>query len=307
MTTKLQQAADILAKLLPHPSIETSRIKGLTLFRIESTSPDFIYVTKPTASFILQGSKQTIAGGITTIFSAGQYLVIGGCMPGHCTILPPCESTPFLCVSIDLDPSLLSRIYMELPEETMPTNSPAVLEGRISEKMQDTLLRLMLAAADPTAAKFLGPLALEEMHYLLATGDLSSCLRALSEANTFPNRILKVVNDIQLHCEVPLDLKGIAQRIGMSLSVFHRKFKETTGLSPIQFQKQLRLFCAQDRMLTQGMRVSQAAISVGYDNLSQFSREYTRQFGLPPLKDVQQRRKKLLAFASNAQQERRVG
>lgn len=306
MTNKLQQAADILSLLLPQAAIRASCIPGLTLFRCESTSPDFIYVTKPTASFILQGSKQTIAGGITTVFSAGQYLVIGGCMPGHCTILPPCENTPFLCISIDLDPSYLSRIYMEQPGESLPANCPAVLEGVISDKMEDALFRLMQAAADPAAAKFLGPLVIKEIHYLLATGDLASSLRSLSEANTIPNRILKVVNDIRQHCELPLDLKEVAQRIGMSLSVFHRKFKETTGLSPIQFQKQLRLYCAQDRMLSHGMRVSQAAASVGYDNLSQFSREYTRQFGLPPLKDVQQRRKKLLAFASNASQESRA-
>ena len=300
MSDKLHEAAAILATILRSPQIVPSHVPGVTLFRCDAAEPDFIYVTKPTASFILQGRKQTIAGGITTTFSAGQYLVIGGRMPGHCTIISPCHSTPFLCLSVELDPALLARLFLELPEEPAPESCPAVLEGRISETMEDALLRLMQAAANPTAAPFMGPLICKELHYFLATGDLRASLRSLSEANTVPNRILRVVNEIQTHCEAPLDLKALAQRIGMSLSVFHRKFKETTGLSPIQFQKRLRLFSAQERMIAQGMRVSEAANSVGYENVSQFSREYTRQFGLPPLKDVQQRRARLQSMAPNS-------
>ena len=122
------------------------------------------------ASFLLQGEKLTVAGGISRVYREGEFLVCCGTFPGHCTVTTPSQSRPFLSLSIELDLALLSRIFAVLPVRESLSKVPALFSEPMSESIADVLLRLIDHATDPMRARFLGPLAVEELHFLLATG-----------------------------------------------------------------------------------------------------------------------------------------
>ena len=292
---KLQAAALKVAGLLPRPAVLPSSVPGVVFYRREAANAEGSYITRPMASFLLQGEKLTVAGGISRVYREGEFLVCCGTFPGHCTVTTPSSSRPFLSLSIELDLALLSRIFAVLPVRESLSKVPALFSEPMSESIADVLLRLIDHATDPMRARFLGPLAVEELHFLLASGPGGDKLRALCESNSPSNRILRLVEELQTDCRQNLDIEEASRRIGMSLSVFHRRFKETTGLSPIQFQKRLRLYRAQEMMVAEGRRVSEAAYAVGYKSPSQFAREYAREFGVSPQRDKSEKRSSMLA------------
>lgn len=289
----LQAAARELARMLPVPCVAPAAVPGVTFYRREAANAEGAYITRPMASFLLQGEKLTVAGGITRIYREGEYLVCCGTFPGHCTVTTPSSDHPFLSVAMELDMALLARFFAALPASRGTAAAPALLSGRMTDDMENAVLRLIRASEDPVRARFLGPLAVEELHFLIAASPEGEMLRPLCESNTASNRILRLIEDLQTNCGKDFDLEEESRRIGMSLSVFHRRFKETTGLSPIQFQKRLRLFRAQEMMISEGRRVSEAAFAVGYKSPSQFAREYSREFGISPQRDASEKRRRI--------------
>ena len=293
MSQNLRAAAEALARILPKPLAAPSAVPGLTFYRREAANAEGTYITRPMASFLLQGEKLTVAGGITRFYREGEFLVCCGTFPGHCTVTTPSSGHPFLSVAMELDMALLARFFAALPASRAAGAAPALLSGRMSDEMENAVLRLLRASTDPVRARFLGPLAVEELHFLIAASPEGERLRPFCESNTASNRILRLIEALQSDCGREFDITEEARRIGMSLSVFHRRFKETTGLSPIQFQKRLRLFRAQELMISEGRRVSEAAFAVGYRSPSQFAREYSREFGTSPQRDASEKRRRI--------------
>lgn len=278
-----------LISLVPVPMMCQSAVAGVNLWRREAQNAQSFYVAHPMVSFVVSGAKRTVAGGIETVYREGEFLVVGATMPGHCRVLSIEREEPFLSLSVDLDMGLLRKCFFELGKTFEGTEAvEAVFSGEIDGEMQEALRHLISVLSRPEHAGFIGPLIVEELHFLLAASEVGPKLRQLLEANTVSSRILGVVEQIQKDCAVVLDPEVMARSVGMSVSVFYRNFKRTTGMSPLQFQKRTRLFRAQELMLMNQERVSTAAHAVGYDDLSQFSREYKREFGLSPLKHVAQ-------------------
>lgn len=278
--------------LLPSPMMCKSAVPGVDLWRREAQNVQSFYVAQPMVSFIVSGAKKTVAGGIEAVYQEGEFLVVGATMPGHCSVLPVESEVPFLSLSVDLNMGLLRKCFFELGQAFEGTEAvEAVFSGVINEDMDEALGRLISVMSRPAYAKFLGPLIVEELHFLLAASEAGGKLRQLIEANTASSRILGVVEQIQKNCALSIEPEAMARSVGMSVSVFYRNFKRTTGMSPLQFQKRTRLFRAQELMFMHQERISAAAHAVGYDDLSQFSREYKREFGLSPMKHLSQRSK----------------
>ncbi|MDO5531483.1 MAG: AraC family transcriptional regulator [Sutterella sp.] len=290
---------------LPFPTVLATDIPGVSFYRRESVNAEGIYITRPCVSFLVQGAKQTFAGGLTATYREGSFLICASTMPGRCSVITPSKERPFLSIAMPLDLTELARIFSEIAGEPAAhaanrsvLTPPALVTGRQTPEMAGAVLRLIEAAAEPLRAKYIGPLIVKELHFLLALSPEGAALRPLCTARTAANRIALVVKEMEADIARDISPEEIARSIGMSSAVFHRRFRETTGLSPVQFQKRLRLFRAQELMVTEGRRVSEAAAAVGYRSASQFTREYAREFGATPRQDAEERRRQLASGGS---------
>ena len=150
----LQAAARELARMLPVPCVAPAAVPGVTFYRREAANAEGAYITRPMASFLLQGEKLTVAGGITRIYREGEFLVCCGTFPGHCTVTTPSSDHPFLSVAMELDMALLARFFAALPASRGTAAAPALLSGRMTDDMENAVLRLIRASEDPVRARF---------------------------------------------------------------------------------------------------------------------------------------------------------
>lgn len=272
-----------LSELLPQASVANSQIEGVNFYHRDRANADSFYFSHPMVSFIVQGRKRTVVGELAAEYGQGQLLAIGAHVPGHCTVMIPEDSAPFLSISVDLDLNYLSEIFSLLPAEFSDRAPFKVLEaGLISEKIEALLLRILEISKDPVQSKILGPLVIKELHYQLAVEPIGAFLRSLCSTDSRMVRILNAAELIRNRYNEEIDIAEISSQCAMSGSSFYRHFKDVIGLSPIQYQKKVRLTKARQMIVSNNTRISSAAAEVGYLDFSQFSREYRREFGRSP-------------------------
>ncbi|MEQ8373735.1 MAG: AraC family transcriptional regulator [Roseibium aggregatum] len=259
---------------------------GMTLVR--QRRPTLIYpiVYQPIFCLVLQGEKQTYLGSNTVRFGAMQSLIVGLDLPAQARVVRASQAEPYVALAIPLDMALIRELAPELdrPGKTSMA-ARAVASGRADAAIVDAMRRLFELAEMPEAGKVLLPLILREIHYWLLTAEHGAILRQVSEQDSHAARIAKVIAGIRRDISASLRVDDLAGEAGMSVSAFHAHFKDITGTSPLQFQKQLRLMEARRLLQAEKLSVSRAAFQVGYESATQFSREYARHFGLPPRAD----------------------
>lgn len=277
-----------LLKWLPEPSRLETSIPGLALTRYnEDTKASRCFYT-PMVALVVQGYKHSIIGDHQANYGKNQCVVVGVDMPGVFHVTGASEEVPFLSLSVRLDRRIISQQIAELPtiliENTEPLN-PVVVSD-VSKDLLDAFIRLVELLDTPSRIPILSPLILREIHFYLLSGNQGGCLRLFNTSGTQASQIAQAVAWLREHYTNPLRMEELARQVNMAPSTFNRHFKEITSLSPLQFQKRLRLYEAERLMLIEGKDAGTAALSVGYESVSQFTREYKRQFGEPPHRDV---------------------
>jgi AraC-like DNA-binding protein len=237
---------------------------------------------------VVQGRKRAVLGNDVFVYDALNYLVASVTLPALSHIIEATPDTPYLCLRIGIDIGLINELLLQLGPTAVPKPSSgrALFLGRMTESMLDALWRLTTLLDRAGEASVLAPLVLKEIHYRALTGQLGHRLRDLCAPDSHAQRIARVIKLLKSEFAAPLRVEELAATAHMSVSSLHHRFKEVTAMSPVQYQKQLRLHEARRLMLVEGLDAAAAAYRVGYESPSQFSREYRRLFGASPRREV---------------------
>ena len=259
-------------------------IAGVTVMRLLAPVHPFKALYKPSLCLVLQGAKEVSAQQETHILEAGQALVVSADIPITVRVLRANRREPYLGLAIDLDISVVRELIGQSAPDTAP-HPVCLCVGETEAAIADCALRLMRLVTRPEAACEQRTAIVTELHHRLLAGRCGPMIRRLAVPGGIPGRIARAVAILRAEFTQPLAIGRLAAAAGMSPSSFHAHFKATTLLTPMQFQKQLRLLEAR-RLVYGGLTAVRAASDVGYQSPSQFSREYARMFGVPPRRDA---------------------
>ncbi len=244
-------------------------------------------------AIVVQGKKEALLGKETHRYHAGQYLVISVDLPLSGFVTQATPDRPYLGFRLNLDPGQLGDMITQTPDSLPPTaghRQEASVRGlfvnNADEPLLDCAVRLTRLLDTPQDLPMLAPMVIREIYYRLLTGEQGEAVRQIATSGSNMQRIAQVIQYIKADFAKPLRIEDLADRAKMSLSSFHAHFKAVTTMSPLQYQKQLRLLEARRLMLTEPVNAVMAANQVGYESPSQFNREYTRMFGAPPIRDI---------------------
>ncbi|WP_413731418.1 AraC family transcriptional regulator [Sodalis sp. RH20] len=265
-------------------------IAGLTTIRATAPSGLVYDISRPLVCLVLQGSKQVAMGTRAFSFRAGDSLLITADVPTVSQVTGASSDAPYLSLVLDLDLAVIAELTVEMQADPAAAGIPVHAQPTDAE-VADAALRLMRLLDRPAAVPVLHAQLVRELHYWLLAGRHGAAIRRLGWPDGHFRRVARAVAILRTGFAQPLRVDSLAQAAGMSPSSFHHHFRAVTSLSPLQFQKQLRLIEARRLLRAEGMTAGSAAFAVGYESVSQFTREYSRMFGLPPGKDTQAERR----------------
>ncbi|WP_459666342.1 AraC family transcriptional regulator, partial [Novosphingobium sp. 11B] len=244
-------------------------------------------VQRPALCIIAQGSKRVLLGDAVIDYGPASYLVASLDLPITGAVTQASADAPYLCFCLYLDPALLSEIALTLPPLPAGTEERGGMTLHpMTPELIDAAARLTALLGDPANAPLLAPLIERELLVRLMTGPGAGILRAIASGESRTSQLAKSIAWLKTHFREPFSGPHLAALAGMSLSSFHDHFRRATAMTPLQYQKQLRLQEARALMLADRLDAAEAGFRVGYDSPSQFSREYRRLFGAPPVRDV---------------------
>jgi AraC-like DNA-binding protein len=242
---------------------------------------------------IAQGSKEVLLGDDRYRYDADHYLVTAAALPTATRVTEASEERPYLGVVLGLDPALVGSVMVEA-SHAAPREHVAVRAFQVSPLdagLLDAVVRLVGLLDSPAdEARFLRPLLTKEIVFRLLKGEQGDRIRQIAYLGGHGHRIAKALERLRKDFDRPLRIEDIAGEVGMSVSGFHQHFRAVTAMSPLQFQKRMRLQEARHLMLAEDLDAASAGYRVGYGDASQFNREYKRLFGAPPMRDVEQLR-----------------
>jgi AraC-like DNA-binding protein len=249
-------------------------------------------VSFPSLCVIAQGSKELLLGDSLYRYNPAQYLISTAALPIASRVVEASPERPYLGIVLKLDSTLVGSVLVEAGHHA-PRNATAVTAIDVSPldaSLLDAVVRLIRLLDSPAEVRFLAPLVMREIVYRLMLGAQGGRLHQIAALGGATHRIAEAVERLRNDFDQPLRIEDLAQELGMSVSGFHHHFRALTAMSPLQFQKQLRLQEARRLMLGEGLDAASAGYRVGYGNASHFTREYKRLFGAPPMHDMEQLR-----------------
>ena len=266
---------------------------GLSLVRRSSPTPKDHGVSSPAFCVIAQGSKEVLLGDDCFRYDANRYLITAAALPTATRVTEASEERPYLGVVLGLDPALVGSVMVEAGHPA-PGEKAAVRAFDVSPLdagLLDAVVRLVGLLDSPAdEARFLRPLVTREIVFRLLKGEQGGRLRQIAVLGGHSHRIARAIARLREDFDRPVRIEDIARESGMSVSGFHHHFRAVTAMSPLQFQKRMRLQEARHLMLAEDLDAASAGYRVGYGDASQFNREYKRLFGAPPMRDVEQLR-----------------
>ena len=285
------ELAERIARAVPQDGT-VEPLAGLHLFRSSTPSELLHGVSKPSLCVIAQGSKQVVLGESIYRYDPAHYLLATVELPVVGQILEASTEQPYLSLRLDLDPALVGSVMVEAGHlaSRYPDDVRAMDVSSLDPNLLDTVVRLMRLLDSPAEARILRPLITRELVYRLLMGEQGNRLRHMALLGGHTDLIAEAIERLRRNFDRPLRIEALAKEVGMSVSGFHHHFKAVTAMSPLQFQKQIRLQEARRIMLGEHLDAASAGYRVGYEDASQFSREYKRLFGQPPLRDVERLR-----------------
>ena len=252
---------------------------------------DLAAVYEPMVNLILTGSKTMTVGDQALHYDPATYFLMSVDLPAVGAVHPAADGAPYLAVSLTLDPAIIAELLNDLPD---PARGAGQGGGRdygfsiaaVTPELMDAWVRMLRLLAHPADIPALAPAYEREILYRLLRGAHGQMLRDIATPDTALARLNGAIQCIRRDYAKPLRVEQLAQLAAMSPSAFHRRFKSVTAFSPLQYQKRIRLLHARTMLVTGSQSVTSAALAVGYESATQFSREYARAFGLPPARDA---------------------
>ena len=263
-------------------------IPGLSLFRREEPTPSISGMYEPSICVIAQGAKRVLLGDDTYVYDAHHFLITSVHLPTVVQIIKANREKPCLGLRLNLDRHEMSQLMVDshLPPPRAQQSSRGMATGEVTLPLLSAFQRLIDLLAEPEDIPILAPTIQREIIYRLLGGDQGARLRQIASAGSQSHQIAQAIDWLKNHYTQPLHIDDLAAQFHMSPSTFHQHFRALTAMSPLQYQKWLRLNEARRLMLTERLDATTAALQVGYASPSQFSREYRRVFGAPPLRDI---------------------
>ncbi len=283
----LTEIAAVIARHVSKDGFHATPIERVTLVRSSTVTMPMPNVYRPQLCFVAQGRKDITLGDRVFRYAPGRYGVVTHDLPviGHVVEATP--DKPYLCLYLDFDPVMLGQLALRVPP---PAAAPSPPIGKtVSDagtSLLDAVLRLLRLLDDPAALPVLGPLAELEILYRLLAGPDGARIRHITSSQGRVAQVGRAIAWIGQNFRERFSIERLAAEVGMSPSSLHEHFRAVTAMTPLQFQKQLRLQDARSLMLVGDIDVTTAALRVGYESPSQFSREYRRHFGEPPARDI---------------------
>lgn len=263
-------------------------LDGLRLRRISAPTELGHGVSEPCFCVIAQGAKEVLLGDHRYPYDPEHYLIATVALPIASRVTEASAERPYLSAIFKLDPALVGSVMVETgqPAPRGTTAVTAIDVSMLDASLLDAVVRLVRLLDSPADARFLAPLLKREIIYRLLRGEQHGRLAQVAALGGSPHRIAEAVERFRKEFDQPLRIEDVARDLGMSVSGFHHHFRALTAMSPLQFQKHLRLQEARRLMLGEGLDAASAGYRVGYVNPSHFTREYKRLFGEPPMRDV---------------------
>lgn len=263
-------------------------IPGLLLTRRTAPTAPATATYQPSLAVVAQGRKRASLAGTTFIFDQSRYLLTSLDLPVICNVIEASEEVPYLCFVLKLEMPVVRELLgrEEIPAPVPPSDSPAMATGETTAELLDACCRLVDLLNTPQDIPFLSGLIQREIIYRILRGPEGGRLRAIATLGDQSHRTAKAIAWIKENFAKPMQVEDLAILAGMGVSTLHHHFRALTAMSPLQYQKQLRLHAARERMLIDGLDAASAAFEVGYESASQFNREYSRFFGQPPMRDI---------------------
>ncbi len=287
----LQLRAELARKIALHIGSAENRatdVPGLSLHRRTATTAPCSMTYEPCVTVMAQGRKRVELGPSTFVYGESQYLLTSLDLPIVSQIIEASEEAPCLAMSLKLEMPVIREILgrEEIQAVEAPSGTPAMAIVDATVEFLSACCRLIDLLESPQDIPFLSELIQREIIYRILQGPEGARLRAIATLGDQSNRTAKAIAWIRANYAKPLRVEDLAQMAGMGVSTLHHHFRALTAMSPVQYQKQLRLQAARGRMLIDGLDAASAAFEVGYESASQFNREYGRFFGQPPMRDI---------------------
>ncbi|SDY67013.1 AraC family transcriptional regulator [Herbiconiux ginsengi] len=260
-------------------------LEGLSIgVSAQPTEPAAV-MSRPSLALVTQGTKRTVLNGMAYDYHAGQFLVVSLDLPVTGLVLEASAEHPFAVATLALDPALIASLLLEAPAQPTPVVAGLAVSDAAPE-LVDAMVRMLALLDHPADVPVLAEAYRREIVWRLLTGDQGALVRQIGVADGSLARVARSVRWIREHYADPLRVDDLAQMARMSSTAFHRHFRAATSMTPIQFQKQIRLQEARTLLLAATDDIAGVGFRVGYDSPSQFSREYRRAFGEPPARDA---------------------
>ncbi len=288
MESMMQKLTDSIARLTAQGEQPTTEIRGLSVYRRHETTPPINILYEPRICVVAQGAKRVMLGDDTYVYDAHHYLISAVHLPTVVQIIEASKEKPYLGLVLRLDQRELSQLMVDsdLPAPRPQQSNRGMATGAMTEPLLAAFLRLLDLLDEPQDIPILAPNIQREIFYRLLVGDQGVRLRQIASAGSQSQQIARAIDWLKNNFSEQLRVDDLARQAHMSVSTFHQHFRTMTAMSPLQYQKWLRLNEARRLMLSEPLDATTAAFQVGYESASQFSREYSRLFGAPPLRDI---------------------
>lgn len=288
MEVALEALGKSIARWSDKGGLLVTAISTLSLARRDAPTQPTSYMYEPSICLIAQGTKRVLLGDDTYVLDVHHFLITSVDLPTVVQIIKASREKPYLGLILKLDRREISQLMVDsnLPTPRAQQSSRGMAIGEVTLPLLIAFQRLIDLLAEPKDIPILAPIIQREIIYRLLVGDQGSPLRQIASAGSQSHQIAQAIDWLMSHYTLPLRIDDLAAQVHMSTSTFHHHFRALTAMSPLQYQKWLRLNEARRLMLTERLDAATAAFQVGYESPSQFSREYSRVFGAPPLRDI---------------------
>ncbi len=291
----MQLLASSISKITADEDYVTTPVPGLSVFKKTESNTPLVGFYEQSVCLIAQGAKRVQLADESYLYDTERYLFSGIHLPVVAQILNASESTPYLGLKLTFDYQEITQLMTDsqLPPPKAQQTSSSMATGALSLALISAFQRLVDLVDDEASIPMLAPMIRREIFYRLLIGEQGTKLRQLAAMGTQTHQVAKAISWLKQHFSSAMQVETLAQMANMGVSTFHHHFRNMTNMSPLQYTKRLRLQEARRLMLTEHLDAASAAYQVGYESPSQFSREYTRLYGLSPVKDVTELRHKL--------------
>jgi AraC-like DNA-binding protein len=288
MEETLKTIGKSIARWTAQGELHTTAIPSLALFRRDEPTEPISGMYEPSICLVAQGAKRVLLGDDTYVYDAHHYLITSVHLPTVVQIINASREQPYLGLRLKLDLREISQLMVDsnLPPPRAQQSSRGMATGEVTLPLLTAFQRLIDLLAEQQDIPILAPIIQREIIYRLLVGDQGARLRQIASAGSQSHQIARAIDWLQGNYTQPLRIEDLAKQVNMSPSTFHHHFRALTAMSPLQFQKRLRLNEARRLMLIEPLDATTAAFQVGYESASQFSREYSRLFGASPLRDI---------------------